>query len=403
MSRAAPPERQLQDEQVSSHGEGRPELPSLHLAPEPKEAETASGKPRRRRLLVIGGAALALLAVGGWYAGQWWLVGRFQVATDNAYVGARNATMAAKISGYVASIEVEDNAAVRAGSVIATLDDGDYRLASQQAHAKLATQKAVIARLDNQVTAQQALVEQANAQLASARAGAVRAKLELARQESLAARDFASRQALEQAQANRDQSDAGVRGAEAAIAAAAANVDVIRGQREEAARTLAELDTAAAKADRDLSFTVIHAPFDGVVGNRAMQVGDYVQPGQRLLSLVPLDAVYIDANFKETQLARLQAGQPADITVDALPGVRIEGTVVSVAPASGSVFSLLPPDNATGNFTKIVQRVPVRIVVPAELASSRTLRPGMSVIVNVDTRGRTDRSIAALAATTRHD
>jgi membrane fusion protein (multidrug efflux system) len=382
----------------------KPEPSPLHLASPPEAAEPGTSKrTARRRRVIAGTVGVALLAVGAWYGGQWWMVGRFQVTTDNAYVGARNATMAAKIAGYVASVDIEDNAAVRAGSVIATIDDGDYRLAAQQAHAKAATQKAVIARLDKQVAAQQALVEQARAQLVSARAGAVRAELELTRQESLAARDFASRQALEQAQANRAQADAGVRGAEAAISAADANVDVIRGQREEATRALAELETAAAKADRDLSFTVIRAPFDGVVGNRAMQVGDYVQAGQRLLSLVPLDAIYVDANFKETQLARLQAGQPVMITVDALPDITIDGTVESVAPASGSVFSLLPPDNATGNFTKIVQRVPVRIAVPAEVAASRTLRPGMSVVVSVDTKGRTARSIAALAAPTRHD
>ena len=145
-----------------------------------------------------------------------------------------------------------------------------------------------------------------------------------------------------------------------------ANVDVLKAQQEEAARTLKQLQTALAKAERDLSFTVIRAPFDGVVGNRAMQVGDYVQPSQRLASLVPLDAVYIDANFKETQLAKLQPGQPVSIAVDALAGDTIDGRVVSFAPASGSVFSLLPPDNATGNFTKIVQRLPVRILVPAE-------------------------------------
>jgi membrane fusion protein (multidrug efflux system) len=358
----------------------------------------AAAKPAKRkgRLFLAGAAVVAVLALGGWYGGQWWLVGRFQVTTDNAYVGAKNATLAAKVSGYVARIAVDDNAAVRAGDVIATIDDGDYRLAVEQAQAKLATQRAAIARLDKQILAQQALEKQAKAQLTSARAGAVRAELELARQQSLASREFASRQALETAQSNRDQSDAGVNSAEAAIAAAAATVDVIRGQREEAARTAVELETAVAKAERDLSFAVIRAPFDGVIGNRAMQVGDYVQPGQRLASLVPLDAVYVDANFKETQLARLRAGQPVTISVDALPGMHIDGTVASVAPASGSVFSLLPPDNATGNFTKIVQRMPVRVAVPADVAASRILRPGMSVFVSVDTAAKAERPIAAL-------
>ncbi len=161
---------------------------------------------------------------------------------------------------------------------------------------------------------------------------------------------------------------------------------MLKGQQQEATDTLAELKTALAKAERDLSFTIIRAPIDGVIGNRAVQVGDYMQPGQRLASLVPLDDVYVDANFKETQLSRLRPGQAVSIAVDALPEHDIHGTIESLSPASGSVFSLLPPDNATGNFTKIVQRLPVRIQVPATVASEGVLRPGMSVVVSVNTK-----------------
>jgi membrane fusion protein, multidrug efflux system len=177
---------------------------------------------------------------------------------------------------------------------------------------------------------------------------------------------------------------------------------VLKAQQQEAARTLDELKTALAKAERDLSFTVIRAPVDGVFGNRAVQAGDYVQTGQRIASIVPLDDVYIEANFKETQLDRLRPGQPVLINVDALPEDAITGTVSSLSPASGAVFSLLPPDNATGNFTKIVQRLPVRIEVPAKVAEERLLRPGMSVIVSVDTKGenavQTRQTSAARAA-----
>src|SRR5262249_7956337 len=187
---------------------------------------------------------------------------------------------------------------------------------------------------------------------------------ERARHDALATKPVASQQALEQAIANRDQADAGVKNAQAALDAAQANVAVLKAQQQEAARTLDELKTAQAKAERDLSFTTIRALIDGVIGNRAMQVGDYVQTGQRLAAVVPLNAVYSDANFKETQLAGLRPGQKVAISVDALPGRTIQGTVESVSPASGSVFSLLPADNATGNFTKIVQRLPVRIRVP---------------------------------------
>ncbi len=363
------------------------------------EPEVLKGKPGRGlRPLLISAAVLAALAVAGYFGSHWWTVGRFQVSTDDAYVGAHTATLAAKIPGYIATIPVEDNQHIRAGDVIATIDEGDYQFAVDAARDKVATQKATIERIGQQTVAQQAAVDQARAQLASAQAGATRAQLELDRQQALAAREFASRQKLEQAQADRDQTIAAVASAKAQLQSAVANVEVLKGQQQEAARTLKELETSLAKAERDLSFAVIRAPFDGVVGNRAVQIGDYVQPGQRLASLVPLDEVYIDANFKETQVSRLQPGQIVQIGVDALPDQRLEGSVVSFAPASGSVFSLLPPDNATGNFTKIVQRVAVRIRVPAQVAREGLLRPGMSVVVSVDTRSGTASGNRSLAA-----
>ncbi len=357
-------------------------------------APTAKRTSRLRRLAMIGAALLVVGGAGGTYGYHWWTVGRFVESTDDAYVGAHNTTLAAKVAGYVSSIAFEDNTRVHAGDVIATIDDGDFVLAANSARDKVATQQATVDRIGQQVVAQQAAVDQAKAQLASAQAAATRTHLELARQQTLAQRDFASRQTLEQAQQNSDQAVAGVASAQAALDAAAANVDVLKAQQKEAARTMDELRTALAKAERDLSFTVIRAPVDGVIGNRAVQTGDYVQTGQRLASLVPLDEVYVDANFKETQLAHLQPGQKVDISVDALPDQTIEGTVASVAPASGAVFSLLPPDNATGNFTKIVQRLPVRIAVPANVAAQGALRPGMSVVVSVNTK-------AAAAAPTR--
>ncbi len=343
----------------------------------------------RRKLLVRGAAVLGvLLALSGatYYGHYWWTAGRYLVSTDDAYVGAKSATLSPKVSGYIADIVVADNARVAAGDVIARIDDGDYRLALQTARDQIAVQQAAILRLGQQVAAQEAMVDQAKAQLTSAKAGAVRTDLELKRQQDLATRQINSRQLLEQAQAAYDQATAAVQAGEAAVNSATAGVGVLQAQQEEARRTLKQYETALAKAERDLSFTIIRAPFDGVIGNRAMQVGDYVQPTQRLASLVPLDAVYIDANFKETQLASLHPGQPVSIAVDAFPEHNLEGRVASVAPASGSVFSLLPPDNATGNFTKIVQRLPVRILVPAAVAEKSLLRPGMSVVVSVNTK-----------------
>jgi len=220
----------------------------------------------------------------------------------------------------------------------------------------------------------------------AAKAEVTRAAQVLGRQSKLAASSFASQQAVDTATAERDRANANLAGANAALVAAQANVSVLAAERTEAQRTLAELKTTLAKAERDLSFTEVRAPVDGVVGNRAVQVGAYVQTGTRLAAIVPLDAVYVDANFKETQLGELHPGQKVEVAVDAVPDRTFEGVVTSVAPASGSVFSLLPPENATGNFTKIVQRVPVRIRFSDTALADAVLRPGMSVIATVDTR-----------------
>ncbi|HEU5019916.1 MAG TPA: HlyD family secretion protein [Pseudolabrys sp.] len=354
-------------------------------------ASTKSGsKPAsrrgRRRLALIGAAAVVTLGALGWFGYHYVTVGRYLVSTDDAYVRADATTLAAKVSGYVASVDVADNMLVHAGDVIARIDDGDYRLAAQAARDKVATQQATVGRIGQQIVAQQAAVVQARAQLASARAVATRTESELKRQQALSAKAFASRQTLEQAQSSNAQAMAAVKSAQAVVASAIANVGVLEAQQQEAERQLTELKTAQAKAERDLSFTVIRAPVDGVIGNRAMQVGDLVQPGQRLAALVPLDDVYIDANFKETQVSGLRPGQAVKVSVDALPDRDITGTVASMSPASGSVFSLLPPDNATGNFTKIVQRLAVRIRLPAAVTDKRLLRPGMSVVVSVNTK-----------------
>jgi membrane fusion protein (multidrug efflux system) len=338
---------------------------------------------RRTIIVAVGAVVLAAALAAGI---DYWVSGRYTISTDDAYVRAHNTTLASKISGYVAGIPIEDNTHVRAGDVIATIDDGDYRLAADAAREKVATQQATVDRIGRQVIAQGANIDQAKAGMVSAQAAATRTELELQRQLALAAQKFASQQTLEQAQAGRDQATAAVQSAQAMIDAAAANLDVLKAQQQEAVRTLDELRTAQAKAERDLSFTVIRAPVDGVFSNRAVQTGDYVQTGQRIASLVPLGDIYIEANFKETQLDRLRPGQPVSISVDALPEHAITGTVASLSPASGAVFSLLPPDNATGNFTKIVQRLPVRIEVSAAVAAQRLLRPGMSVFVSVNTK-----------------
>jgi membrane fusion protein (multidrug efflux system) len=382
---AAASDQQARREAVPAPDKIAPAPAEPRPSDKPAAEKPKGGRPIRKIIAMI---LLPLIALGaGWYGYNWWMVGRYLVSTDDAYIKADNATLAAKVSGYVASVEVSDNAHVAANDVIARIDDGDYRLAVQSTRDNVASQQATIERIRRQVTAQEAALDQANAQFASAQAGAQRAAAELQRQQDLAKRDFASRQTLEQAEAANAQAVASVDSAKAAIEAAKAQIEVVKAQEREAEGVLKQLQTAQAKAERDLSFTVIRAPFNGVVGNRAMQPGDYVQPGQRLASLVPLDAVYIDANFKETQLGDLKPGQPVDIEVDAVPGHVFHGHVVSFAPASGSVFSLLPPDNATGNFTKVVQRIPVRVRVDRQAGEQDLLRPGMSVVVSVNTKG----------------
>lgn len=374
----------------------QPAVEPAAASPLPREASETPGTSRslrRTALLILGPLALVAAA---WYGYQWWTFGRFQISTDDAYIGADIATVAAKVSGYVTDVEVTDNSRVKTGDVIARVDDGDYRLAAQTAKDRIGVQQAAIERIGRQITAQDAAIEQAKVQLPAAEADAKRARLDLDRQKGLATRDYSSRQTLEAAEASSTKADASVLGAKAAIDAAIANRKVLEAQKVEAEGTLKQLQTALAVAERDLSFTIIRAPFDGVIGNRAVQKGDFVQPSQRLASLVPLDTVYIDANFKETQLSRLRPGQPVEVEIDAMPGHVFQGKVVSFAPASGSVFSLLPPENATGNFTKVVQRLPVRIRVEQREEEYGLLRPGMSVIVSVNTKeGAADSPLAA--------
>ncbi len=368
-------------------------------------APAPAAQPRRSiRRFILPIVLLAGLGYGGEAAYNWFVEGRFIVSTDDAYIGADTAIIAAKVAGHIATVAVADNAVVHAGDLLVKIDDGDYRLAVQSAKDKIDTQDATIARIGRQIDAQRAVVAQAESQAATARAqveaaeaDVQRAALEYERSQKLAQENFGSQQRLEQARADRDRTVAtkaaavaAVASAEAAVAGAKANLDVLSAQKVEAERARGELETALAKAERDLSFTTITAPFDGVVGNRAAELGEYVQPGTRLLALVPLASAYVDANFKETQLGSIKPGQKVDVAVDSLDGRIVQGSVVSLAPASGSQFSLLPPDNATGNFTKIVQRVPVRIALDPEALKSGQLRPGLSVVASVHTRDESE-------------
>ncbi|MCA1457287.1 HlyD family secretion protein [Bradyrhizobium sp. BRP22] len=363
------------------------ETPAAPAPEQPAPAQTAAAapKPAKRKFVMMGVLGLLALAAIG-YGVYWFVAGRFYISTDDAYVRANNTMLGARVSGHLAAILPADNAIVRAGEVIFRIDDGDYRIAVDSARSRIATQEATIERIGRQVTALESAVEQAQAQLASAEANLKRAGLDFDRQQALNTKGFASRATFEVSEASRDQGVAAVKSAQAAYDAARDNVEVTKAQQNEARATLAELQTQLAKAARDLDFATVRAPVDGTFSNRLVNVGDFIQAGQRLGNVVPLDDVFIDANYKETQLKRIRPGQPVTISVDAYGHRKFKGVVDSISPAAGSVFTLLPPDNATGNFTKIVQRLPVRIRVPKSVARQNLLRAGMSVYTTVDTR-----------------
>ena len=336
------------------------------------------------RRAVLGAVILAALSGAAYYGHNWYVLGRFEVSTDDAYVKTDMAQLGAKVAGYVTEIPAAENALVKAGDIVLKLDDGDYKLAVDAAQARIETQKAVIAGFTSQTEAQNAQIAATEAKLVSAKAEANNTVANSNRAAQLIKAKVVSQQTMDDWTMKRDAAEASVSEAKASILAAQAQLNVIAANKVQAEKSLAELQTSLAKAERDLSFTEIRAPFDGIVANRAVEPGQYVQGGTRLMALVPAGSAYIEANFKETQLADLRAGQKVEITVDAFDGSTFEGSVMSLAPASGSEFSLLPPENATGNFTKITQRVPVKVSVPAGLAQK--LRPGLSVTVTVDTR-----------------
>ncbi|TIL61424.1 MAG: HlyD family secretion protein [Mesorhizobium sp.] len=349
-------------------------------------AEAPAKKKRSARSFLLPIIALGLLGAGAWYGYDYWTDGRFMISTDDAYVQADMAFISPKISGYVDQVKVTENQQVKAGDPLLVVDNGDYKIAVAQAEAQIATLSKTLDRIDAQTLAARASLEQAQAQKTADQAAAANAARVQARAAQLLKTHVGTQAQLDDAQTAVEQANAALVGADAQIAAAEANIGVLQAQRAETASTLASLQLARDKAARDLSFTVLRAPYDGVVGNRSVEQGDLISPGQKLAVIVPMDKLYIVANFKETQLARLVPGEKVRISVDAIDGQDFEGTVSSLAPASGAVFSLLPPENATGNFTKVVQRVPVRIDVPADVLKTGKLRAGLSVVVAVDSR-----------------
>jgi len=372
------------------------DLPPVTLA-------LATVKKLNFRKLLMAGAAVAVLAGAAWYGFDYWTVGRYLVSTDDAYVKADNTTVAPKVSGYLHEVLVGDNEHVRAGQVLARIDQRDFNVALDQAKADVAAAHAAILSKQAQLGVQQAVIDAARATVDVDKAAVTFAAQENKRYTDLAATGFGSVQNAQQAQSRNAGAEAAIARDTANLASAVKQVDLLKAEIVQANAALARAQALQSQAELNLEYTSIVAPIDGVVGNRSLRIGQFVQAGTQLMSVVPVAGAYVVANFKETQLTDVRKGQRVEIAVDTFPGQIVHGHVDSIAPASGQEFALLPPDNATGNFTKVVQRIPVKIALDLDEGSAVELRPGMSVIPTVETKSqaRIRQAAAALRASTR--
>ncbi len=305
--------------------------------------------------------------------------------TNDAYVRAELTRLSSRVAGEVLTVAVNDFQRVKAGDLLIQIDPADYQAQVAQAEASVVAAQAALDNLSNQVELQYATIAQAEAALVSATAEEVQARQEQERQQSLSQTEAGTRQKFEQATAAYAKAQADVHASRAVIAAQKHQMEVLAGTKKQRAADVLGAQAALAAAKLKLGYTKIVAPFDGVVGERQVQPGDYVNIGSNLINVVPLPNVYVIANYKETQLTRVKPGQGVDITVDSFPAEKLHGRVERISPASGSQFALLPPDNATGNFTKVVQRVPVRIQLDKNQPLLERLLPGMSVVTNIRT------------------
>ncbi len=349
--------------------------PKISLRPSRKAIQRAA----LALALSLGVAAAADFGYG------YLTTGRYLETTDDAYVKADSTIISPKVSGYIAQVLVGDNEKVKAGQLLARIDDRDFQAARSQAHADVDASEAAVRNLDAQIALQQPIIEQGTADVAATEANLKFAQEEQARYDGLMKTGSGTIQRAQQTDAALRASSAQLQHSKSGLQAAERKVDVLTTDR---AKAVAQLDRARAveqQAALNLSYTEITAPVDGTVGARSLRVGQFVQAGTQLMAVVPLDAVYVVANFKETQLTHVRNGQPVEVEIDSFHGTKLRGHVDSLSPASGLEFALLPPDNATGNFTKIVQRVPVKIVLD-DHSLTGLLRPGMSAEPTINTK-----------------
>jgi len=345
-----------------------------------------TGRRERLRSRLLLGAALLILLAGAIYGGRWVLVGRFLESTDNAYLQADNAVVAPKVAGYIATVEVGDNQTVTQGQVLARIDDRDYRIELAQGEADVAQANAELGNVAAQIEQQKARLAQAEAALAQSKASAEFAGQEAARFNGLVGSGAVSLKQAQQAQSELKRTSAAVTETQASGEEVRKQMAVLESARAKDEAMLKRAQAGLDQARLRLSYTVLTAPVAGAVGDRSIRVGQYVQPGSRLLTIVPIRDVYLVANYKETQLRHVCRGEHVRISLDMYPGLDVTGTIDSLAPGTGAQFALLPAENATGNFTKIVQRVPVKIVIDHDSLKGVEIRPGLSAEATVDTR-----------------
>jgi membrane fusion protein (multidrug efflux system) len=350
----------------------------------PPRAQATTRRPWRTGLLV--GASLVALAGTAQFGWHYWTVGRFNVSTDDAYVQADNTTIAPKVPGYIDAVLVGDNEHVKAGQILARIDDRDFRVALDQARADVEAARSSIASKQAALDVQQSIIAAAQAAVDVDKANQTFAEQEDDRYARLAATGYGSVQNAQQAASRIAAARATSTRDAASLETATKQLELLRAELGRAQATFAHDEAVQRQVELNLSYTTIASPIDGVVGNRTLRVGQYVQAGTQLMAVVPTNASYVVANYKETQLTHVVAGQPVRLRVDMFPGTVLHGRVDSLAPASGQEFALLPPDNATGNFTKVVQRIPVKITLDPGSALAGELRPGMSVYPTIETK-----------------